>query len=349
MKKIRLDGFVGLDINTNDMAQNLIEAAGDDLEITVHSRGGFALDGLDIYQQIKEYPGKKTIRLGGIVASAATVIAAQKDAEIIADPSTVFMIHNAHGIAEGDFRAMAKTASRFREMNKHMSSLYADISGKTEEELLDMMNEETWLYGQEIVDAGFADRLSGEPQNTGKDQVIAIAKQKVEMAFQEAVAFAKQVKSQKVSDPEPTQEPEMELNRKIAADFIKENLSEKEIMNEFGIKIPADTSKEKDEKIAALEKEIKANAESVRQAAITAEFGVEEKTNLIREYVSNVTKGLVGDELKNAIEKIKTDDGVAKSLMAKQADSTSSVNAIGKSDKTNDKPNAIADGEVVEC
>ena len=134
MKKIRLDGYVGIDIRSDLFADELKSAAGDDIEITLNSEGGNVFQAFDIFQQMQEYQGQVTVKLGGIVASAGTVISSGAD-KIVASPISSFMIHNAHAFVDGDYKDLEDASKMLRRINQHMAVQYAKISGKTEKEV----------------------------------------------------------------------------------------------------------------------------------------------------------------------------------------------------------------------
>ena len=362
MKTIRLDGFIGEEVTAKRVSEMLREAVGEDITIELNTFGGEVYDAFDIYKQIKDYPGSVTIKMGGIVASAGSYIAAHEDAHIVADSATAYMIHNPWTFVAGDFRDLAKEADNLRKLGGHFAQRLADMSGEDKEKIIDMMNEETWLYGQEIVDAGFAHELSGPAQKTGRDQAIASARKKFETLFHSAAARAKEKKSQE-ADPEPKAQEkstvkETKVDRKEAINFLKADMSKEEIAEAFGIVAMSEEGKkildalaEKKiadpvAKIASLSKTIEDNAEATRQAILTESFGKKEKANLVREYAASVTVGLSGEKLTEKISAIKEDDEVAKNLMAKQADFSDDVHTIGR---TEDGNGTTDDSDVVYC
>lgn len=106
---------------------------------------------------MREYKGKKTIKITGIAASAASVIAQAGESEI--SPTAMFMIHNVKTSASGDYRAMDSMGDALRAADQSIANAYIDKTGMSREELKDLMDKETYLSAQQAVDYGFVDRI----------------------------------------------------------------------------------------------------------------------------------------------------------------------------------------------
>ena len=175
MKKIVMSGDVGWEITAAQFKLDLENANGDDIEVSISSRGGLVGEALEIFNLVRNYKGKKTAVLSGYAMSAASYIPMAFD-EIIVEDNAVMMIHNAQGIAMGDHNDMTKTATILSGLSSLLSGAYAKFTGKKQKEIAAMMDEETWLYGQEIVDSGFASSMI-EANNSGTvEELTSIAK-----------------------------------------------------------------------------------------------------------------------------------------------------------------------------
>ena len=175
MKVIAISGVIGWDIEPKDIRAALEEAAGEDIDVQVSSPGGWVVDGLEIYNLIRNYKGNKQTHLMGLAASMASYIVLAGD-RIIAEDNAVFMVHNVMGIAFGDHRDMRKSADVFEGMSKLLAKAYIRKSGKSAEEIEAMMDEETFLFGDEILDAGFVDEIiPAEDGANDKDAAVALA------------------------------------------------------------------------------------------------------------------------------------------------------------------------------
>jgi ATP-dependent protease ClpP protease subunit len=171
MNEIRLSGIVGKDFTADSVAEQLKGMTGD-ITIDLNSPGGSYFIGAQIFNEFRRYPGKKTIKMGSLTASAAAYISCAGD-EIIASDNTAFMIHEVSSAAEGTAAEIAAQARQVEKLNTLIAKRLAERSKKTESEIRRLMQEETWYYGQEIVDAGFADRL--EDTGAATDRAAAVA------------------------------------------------------------------------------------------------------------------------------------------------------------------------------
>lgn len=135
----------------------LQEAGGEDVEIYINSPGGSIFAGSEIYTELRNYSGKKIIKITGIAASAASVIAQAGECEI--SPTGMFMIHNVKTSASGDYRDMDNTGDALRSANQSIMNAYIDKTGMDAEILQDLMDRETYLSAQQAVDHGFVDKI----------------------------------------------------------------------------------------------------------------------------------------------------------------------------------------------
>lgn len=170
MKKIDIKGTIILDDYKeiydfygieNTSVSDVVDALpddGSDVEVIINSPGGMVDAGSEIYSQLKSYEGKVTAKVFALAASAASIIAVGADETLIA-PTAQIMIHNVSNMAEGDYRVMQKNASVLENYNKAIASAYVIKTGKSEEEILDLMNEETYFTAKQAVEEGFADGI----------------------------------------------------------------------------------------------------------------------------------------------------------------------------------------------
>lgn len=151
-----------------DILKALNNVKGKDLNIHLHSGGGHVAAAMAIYSQLANHEGKKTVIIDGLAASAATLIAMAGD-EIKMSESGVFMIHNASGIAHGNAKQMRKAADVIEKMSSVALELYAARTGKSHDEIKQMMDDETWMNANEAKERGFVDSVikfksDAEPQ-----------------------------------------------------------------------------------------------------------------------------------------------------------------------------------------
>jgi ATP-dependent Clp protease protease subunit len=141
--------------------KSLNEAKGDAVEVHINSGGGSVFDGSEIYTALKDYQGDVTIKIVGLAASAASVIA-MAGKKILMSPTAQIMIHNAATRADGDYRDMEHTAGILRNANKTAANAYMSKSGMNESDLLDMMDKETWLTSQQALGYKLIDEIMFE-------------------------------------------------------------------------------------------------------------------------------------------------------------------------------------------
>lgn len=139
-----------------------LKALGNNLKqinLHIHSPGGDVFDGIAIYNLLKNHPANVTVYIDGLAASMASVIAMAGN-EVIMPENAMMMIHKPWGIQGGDADDMRKYADLLDKVENTLIPAYASKTGKTPEELAEMLSAETWLNGKECVEQGFADKLA---------------------------------------------------------------------------------------------------------------------------------------------------------------------------------------------
>lgn len=131
---------------------------GEDVEILINSPGGDVWSGSEIYTAIKAYTGKVTVKILGIAASAASIIAMAGDVVSIS-PTAQIMIHNPWMYTAGDQNDLRKDAEYLENWADSLSNAYQIKTGKSKEELRVLMDDETWMTAEKAVELGFADEV----------------------------------------------------------------------------------------------------------------------------------------------------------------------------------------------
>ncbi len=129
-----------------------------DVVVSINSPGGDYFEGLAIYNLLREHPAKVTVKIVGIAASAASVIAMAADEVQIARAGFI-MIHNTWVVAVGDRHALRDVADWLEPFDVTATDIYAARTGLDENEIGRMLDRETWIGGAEAVEKGFADSL----------------------------------------------------------------------------------------------------------------------------------------------------------------------------------------------
>lgn len=158
------DGYVESDTSADFFRKELARYPDvTEIEIFINSFGGEVFEGTAIYNQLKRHPAHKTVYVDGFACSIASVIAMAGD-EVVMPRNTLMMIHNMWMGVFGNAAELRKAADDLDTINAAGRQAYLMKAGEklTEEQLIQMMDAETWLTAQECVDYGLADRLTDE-------------------------------------------------------------------------------------------------------------------------------------------------------------------------------------------
>lgn len=148
-------GFWG--VMAQDFVRDIANVRGD-IELHINSPGGDVFDGIAIYNSLLQHRGDVSVMVDGLAASAASFIAqAARRGKLKVAKTATMMIHNGFGLVIGDARDMRKMADVLDSQTRNIASIYAERTGKPVEHWQALMDAETWLIGQDAVDASLAD------------------------------------------------------------------------------------------------------------------------------------------------------------------------------------------------
>lgn len=150
------DPWTGEGITTRRVAGALRAIGKGPVTVNVNSPGGDMFEGLAIYNLLREHPAEVTVRVMGLAASAASVIAMAGD-KIEMGLGSMLMIHNSWGLVMGNQNDMREAADTFAEFDAAMADIYAARTGYDRDEIAAMMDAETWLRAERAIETGFAD------------------------------------------------------------------------------------------------------------------------------------------------------------------------------------------------
>lgn len=128
------------------------------ITIWINSPGGDCIAASQIYSMLIDYKGEVTVKIDGIAASAASVIAMAGTKVVIA-PTALIMIHNPSTSANGDHRDMSKTIEVLNEVKESIINAYEIKTGLSRTVLSHMMDVVTWMNANKAVELGFADEI----------------------------------------------------------------------------------------------------------------------------------------------------------------------------------------------
>lgn len=138
----------------------------DNITVHINSSGGELFAGLSIYNRLKALPANITTVVDGLAASAASLIFQAGDIRQVHASSTV-MVHQAMAFMWGYYQSndMEKLIKQLEACDSAVANVYAEASGKDIKEMMELVNAETWMTGQEAVDYGFADEVISDDMN----------------------------------------------------------------------------------------------------------------------------------------------------------------------------------------
>lgn len=139
----------------------LTEANGENITLEINSPGGYIDAGSEIYTELMEYSGTVNAKIVGYACSAASWIALAAD-YVAMSPTAQMMIHRASGGAIGNSSDMKSEYNALDQMDKSFVDLYAKRTGKSPEEIYQMMVDTTWMNAKTAVENGFADEVMFE-------------------------------------------------------------------------------------------------------------------------------------------------------------------------------------------
>lgn len=138
-----------------------------DIDIWLNSPGGDCIAASRIYAMLMDYKGNVTIKIDGIAASAASVIA-MAGTEVKMAPTALMMIHNPFTVAIGDGEEMKKAVDMLYEVKESIINAYELKTGLNREELSKMMDAETWMNAGKTIELGFADKVLEDEKRKGQ-------------------------------------------------------------------------------------------------------------------------------------------------------------------------------------
>lgn len=145
------------------VVENAIRNNVKELNVVINSGGGSVFSASEIYTELKKFAGNVKVEIVGVAASAASVIA-MAGTHIAMAPTGQLMIHNAMNSAEGDYRVMNHNSDFLQKVNRSIMNAYISKTGKTVDELKQLMDAETWMTAQEAKEAGFIDEIMFESE-----------------------------------------------------------------------------------------------------------------------------------------------------------------------------------------
>jgi len=158
---LRLDGAIseetwwGDEVTPAAFKKELASGAGN-ITVWINSPGGDVFAAAQIYNALKEYPGKVTIKIDGLAASAASVIA-MAGTETLMSPVSYMVIHNPATVAIGDSEEMLRAKEMLDEIKEGIINAYEAKTGLNRSKISKLMSDESCFNAKKAVELGFAD------------------------------------------------------------------------------------------------------------------------------------------------------------------------------------------------
>jgi len=161
---------------TPKMFRDELYAGTGDATVWLNSPGGDCFAAASIYTMLKEYPGKITVKISALAASAASVVAMAGD-QVLMSPAAMMMIHNPFTIAIGDSEEMLRAKAMLDEVKESIVNAYEAKSGQSRDKIRDWMDGEFWMDANKAMRYRFADGMLSDsapaPQNSDEGMVFS--------------------------------------------------------------------------------------------------------------------------------------------------------------------------------
>ena len=158
---------------TPQLFKDELNAGSGDITVWINSPGGDCVAAAQIYNMLTQYKGNVTVKIDGIAASAASVIAMAGNT-VLMSPVSMMMIHNPATVAFGDHAEMQKAIDMLAEVKESIINAYVIKTGLTRAKLSHLMDAETWMDANKAIELGFADdiitRAETKPNTEDSDE-----------------------------------------------------------------------------------------------------------------------------------------------------------------------------------
>ena len=216
------DSWFDDDVTPQLFKDELLAGSGD-VTVWINSPGGDCVAAAQIYNMLMDYKGNITIKVDGIAASAASVIA-MAGTKVLMSPVSMMMIHNPATFAWGDSVEMHKAIDMLSEVKESIINAYEIKTGMSRAKLSHLMDAESWMNANKAVELGFADDIlnrTEKPENVQQPQIS--------MMFDQAAVtnslmdkIAKKCNIQKQTKPETSERTVDSLMERL--DLIKQHI-----------------------------------------------------------------------------------------------------------------------------
>lgn len=151
------DSWFDDDVTPQMFKEELMDGSGN-ITVWINSPGGDCVAASQIYNMLREYKGTVTVKIDGIAASAASVIAMAGD-KVLMSPVSMMMVHNPMTVAFGDSGEMQRAIDMLSSVKDSIINAYEIKTGLSRVKLAHLMDSETWMDANKAIELGFADEI----------------------------------------------------------------------------------------------------------------------------------------------------------------------------------------------
>ncbi len=187
------------------MFKDELNAGSGDITVWINSPGGDCVAASQIYSMLMDYKGNVTVKIDGIAASAASVIA-MAGTKVLMAPTALMMIHNPMTAAFGDHEDMQKAIEMLNEVKESIINAYEIRTNLSRAKLSHLMSSETWMNAKKAIELGFADDILTDEKTVADVPAFAFSSKAVEEALVNKIT----AKAKPVVKDEPKAEPKEE-------------------------------------------------------------------------------------------------------------------------------------------
>jgi len=257
------ESFWGDEFTPDMVRDELAQAGGNPIRIIINSPGGECFAGAAIYNALAQYQGRKIVRVDGVAASMASIIAMVGD-EIYMSPGSTMMIHRPSVGAWGNIEDLKKAINMLEALEETMIPIYQERTGLSKEEVFALLDKETWLSPEQAVELGFADKLISEDKSTASafdkikamltNEQFAFSMSSVHKSLEDYVAKAEAPKEETEVKTEETDKEVVEETKVVETEVTKT----KEVEDEDTTKevVEVEETKDKEEVIEPTDSKI---------------------------------------------------------------------------------------------
>ena len=177
-----------------------------DIVIWINSPGGDCIAASQIYSMLMDYKGNVTVKIDGVAASAASVIA-MAGTQVLMAPTALMMIHNPMTVAFGDHTDMQKAIEMLDEVKESIINAYEIKTNLSRAKLSHLMDSETWMNANKAVELGFADDILTDEKLAVNVPAYAFSGRAVETALLNKITAKAKPAVKQEPTPEPMAEP----------------------------------------------------------------------------------------------------------------------------------------------